>query len=204
VGGGPFGGFALGTIVVVGLAVIGSLTVLPGLLSWLGPKADAGRIPFLGRRQAAARPSRLWGALARRVVARPGLLGRAPPIAMLAAAAPAPGRGLGQPAVDAPKDAAVVQTMAAVQQAYPQAPAPAEVVLTGADVTGTKVLAAVDALRADAAKGGAIHDPVTTTVIGGGRALVVDGPLAGNGTDTASNNALLTLRNQILPHTLGQ
>jgi RND superfamily putative drug exporter len=113
--------------------------------------------------------------------------------------------------VDAPKDAAVVQTMAAIQRAFPQAPAPAEVVVTGADVTGPKMLAAVDALRADAAAvkgagevGGAIHDPVTTTVIGGGRALVVAVPLAGNGTDTASDDALLTLRNQLLPDTVGK
>jgi len=204
VGGGPFSGFALGTIAVVGLAVIGSLTVLPALLAWLGPKADAGRIPFLGRRQAAARPSRLWGALARRVVARPVIWGGAATIAMLALAAPVLGLRLGEPAVDAPKDAAVVQTMAAIQRAFPQAPAPAEVVVTGADVTGPTVLAAVDALRADAARGGAIHDPVTTTVIGGGRALVVDVPLAGNGTDTASDNALLTLRNELLPDTLGK
>jgi putative drug exporter of the RND superfamily len=49
VGGGPFNGMAIGTITVVGIAVIGSLTVLPALLAWLGPKADAGRIPFLGR-----------------------------------------------------------------------------------------------------------------------------------------------------------
>src|SRR6202008_4776786 len=38
----------------------------------------------------------------------------------------------------------------------------------------------------------------------GGRALVVDVPLAGDGADTASDNALLTLRNQILPDTLGK
>src|SRR6185437_3949152 len=151
VGGGPFGGFALGTIAVVGLAVTGSLTVLPALLAWLGPKADAGRIPFLGRRQASARPSRFWGALARRVVARPLIWGGVAAIAMLALAAPVLGMRLGQPAVDAPKDAAVVQTMTAIQRAYPQAPAPAEVVVTGADVTGPKMLAAVNALRADAA-----------------------------------------------------
>ena len=111
VGGGPFSGFALGTIAVVGIAVTGSLTVLPALLAWLGPKADAGRIPFLGRRQAAARPSRLWGALARRVVARPVIWGGVAAIALLALAAPALGLRLGEPAVDAPKDAAVVQTM---------------------------------------------------------------------------------------------
>ena len=111
VGGGPFGGFALGTIAVVGLAVTGSLTVLPALLAWLGPKADAGRIPFLGRRQASARPSRFWAALARRVVARPLIWGGVAAIAMLALAAPVLGLRLGEPAVDAPKDAAVVQTM---------------------------------------------------------------------------------------------
>ena len=154
VGGGPFTGFALGTIAVVGLAVVGSLTVLPGLLAWLGPKADAGRIPFLGRRQAAARPSRLWGALARRVVARPLVWGGVAAIALLALAAPALGLRLGEPAADVPKDAAVVRTLDAIEQAFPQAPAPAEVVVTGTDVTGPKVLAAVDALRARAADGG--------------------------------------------------
>ena len=132
VGGGPFSGIALGTIAVVGIAVAGSLTVLPALLAWLGPKADAGRIPFLGRRRAAARPSRLWAALARRVVARPVIWGGVAAVALLALAAPALGLRLGEPAVDAPKDAAVVTTMDAIQRAFPQAPAPAEVVVTGA------------------------------------------------------------------------
>jgi RND superfamily putative drug exporter len=202
--GGPFPGVALGTIAVVGLAVIGSLTVLPGLLAWLGPKADAGRIPFLGRRRAAARPSRLWGALARQVVARPLAWGGITTIVLLALAAPALGLRLGQPAADVPKGAPVVRTFDAIEQAFPQAPAPAQVVVTGSDVTGPKVLAAVDALRARAADGGVIHEPVTATSIGGGRALVVDVPLAGDGTNTASDNSLATLRSQILPDTLGK
>ena len=204
VGGGPFTGMALGTVAVVGIAVIGSLTVLPGLLAWLGPRADAGRIPFLGRRQADARPSRLWGALARRVVARPLVWGGVAAIGLLALAAPALGLRLGEPAADVPKDAAVVRTLDAIEQAFPQAPAPAVVVVTGTDPTGPKVLAAVNALRARAAGGGAIHDPVTATAIGGGRALVVDVPLAGDGANAASETALATLRNQLLPDTLGK
>jgi RND superfamily putative drug exporter len=44
-----FTGVAIGTIAVVGVAVAGSLTALPALLSWLGPWADRGRVPFLGR-----------------------------------------------------------------------------------------------------------------------------------------------------------
>ena len=210
VGGGPFSGMAFGTIAVVGIAVAGSLTVLPALLAWLGPKADAGRIPFLGRRRAAARPSRLWAGLARRVVARPLVWGGVAAVAMLALAVPALGLRLGEPAVDAPKDAVVIRTMDAIQQAFPQAPAPAEVVVTGSGVTGPRVTAAVGELRSIAAVkgagdvGGAIHEPVSTTVLGGGRALLVGVPLAGDGTDTASDNALLTLRDQLLPETLGK
>jgi putative drug exporter of the RND superfamily len=203
VGGGPFTGIALGTVAVVGIAVIGSLTVLPALLAWLGPKADAGRIPFLGRRRAKARPSRLWAALARRVVARPAVWGAVATIALLALAAPALGLRLGEPAVDAPKGASVTTTMDAIQRAFPQAPAPAEVVVSGQDVTGPQVLAAVAAIRAQAAVGGAIHEPVTATELGGGRALLVDVPLAGSGANSASDNALLTLRDRILPSTLG-
>ena len=98
-----------------------------------------------------------------------------------------------------PKDAAAVRTLDAIEQAFPQAPAPAVVVVTGTDVTGPKVLAAVNDIRARAADasanhGGVIHEPVTATAIGGGRALVVDVPLAGDGANTASYNALATLR----------
>jgi RND superfamily putative drug exporter len=205
-----FSGIAIGTIAVVGIAVAGSLTVIPALLSWLGPRADWGRIPFLGRGRAAARPSRLWAALVRRVVAHPAIWGVTATVALLALAAPALGMRLGEPAVDVPPGQAVVATTAAIQRAFPQTPSPAEVVVTGPGATGPRVLAAVAALqgRAAAAKGageagGPIREPVTATAVGGG-ALVIDVPLAGRGADSVSDQALATLRNQILPATLGR
>jgi putative drug exporter of the RND superfamily len=204
VGGGPFAGIAAGTIAVVFIAVAGSLTVLPALLSWLGPRSDAGRIPFLGRRRAAARPSRTWAALARGVVARPVIWGGLAAVALLALAAPALGLRIGEPPIDAPYDLPAVQTMIRIQQAFPQAPGPAQIVVTGPDVTGSKVAAAVAALRAlTASGGGPVRGPVTATSIGGGRGLVVDVQLAGNGTDSASFGALTTLRDHDLPATLG-
>src|SRR5260370_19327152 len=68
-----FTGFAIGTMTVVGVAVAGSLTALPALLSLLGPWADRGKVPFLGKARSQARPSRLWIALLGRVVPRPPL-----------------------------------------------------------------------------------------------------------------------------------
>jgi hypothetical protein len=41
-----FSGLAIGTITVVGLSVLGSVTVLPALLAWLGRFTDRGRIPL--------------------------------------------------------------------------------------------------------------------------------------------------------------
>jgi len=209
-----FAGIALGTIAVVGIAVAGSLTVLPALMSWLGPRADWGRIPFLGRSRAAGRPSRLWAALVRRMVRHPAIWGGVAAVALLALAAPALGMRLGEPAIDAPRGLAVVRTMNDIQRAFPQSPSPAEVVVTGPGVTGPGVRAAVAALQGRAAAmkgegeaGGAIREPVTATVAGGGRAgqaLVVNVPLAGNGSDTASYDALQRLRTHILPATLGR
>ncbi len=94
--------------------------------------------------------------------------------------------------------------MDAVQRAFPQAPAPAEIVVTGQDLTGPRVTAAVGELRARAVAGGPVRPPVTVTDLGGGRALLIGVQLAGSGTDTASDNAVLTLRNHILPDTLGK
>jgi putative drug exporter of the RND superfamily len=204
IGGGPFAGIAAGTIAVVAIAVAGSLTVLPGLLAWLGPRSDAGRIPFLGRRRAAARPSRTWAALARGVVARPVIWGGLAAIALLALATPALGLRIGQPPIDAPYDLPAVQTMLKIQQAFPQAPGPAQVVVTGSDVTGPRVAAAVGALRARTSAEGPVRGPVTATSIGGGRALLVTVQLAGNGQDATSYQALTTLRDQDLPATLGR
>ena len=200
-----FSGVAIGTIVVVGVAVAGSLTVLPALLSWLGGWADRGKIPFLGRRRTAARPSRLWAALVRRVVRRPLAWGGLGVVALLALAAPALGMRLGSPPNSGfPASAPVMRTMARIQAAFPQSPSPAMVVVSGGDLAAPAVTQAVTELRSSATSTGPIRPPVTASAIAGGRALLVQVPLAGSGSDPVSNHALDVLRGRILPATLGK
>jgi RND superfamily putative drug exporter len=203
-GAAEFTGMAIGAITVVGVAVAGSLTVVPALLSWLGRWADRGRIPFLGRRRTAAKPSKVWGALARRVVRRPLVWGGVAAVAMVALATPALGMHLAYPANDVPKSVPIVATLDRIQQAFPQAPSPAQVVVTGTGLTGSAARSAVAALQARASAHGPVRGPITTTAVAGGRALVINVPLAGNGANAVSNDALLTLRNQVLPATLGR
>ena len=56
-----FAAMAMGAILVVGVSLVASLTVLPALLSKLGDKVERGRIPFLMRRRSGTGTSRAWG-----------------------------------------------------------------------------------------------------------------------------------------------
>ena len=71
-----FASFGVGTVLVVAIALVGSLTVLPAVLSKLGDRVDRGRIPFLARRRAANGDSRFWGAVVHGRDAPSGRLGR--------------------------------------------------------------------------------------------------------------------------------
>ncbi len=201
-----FSGVAIGTILVVGVAVLGSLTFLPAILSMLGPWTDRGRIPFLGRRRTAARQSKFWGALARAVVRRPLAWGGVAVIALLALAAPALRLNLEDPGIHSlPPNVPAVHALADISTAFPGGPVPAEVVVTGQDLGGKQVSRAVAALHGQvAATHGAIREPITTAMFGHDQVLVVSVPLAGSGTNAASNNALATLRDHALPATLGK
>src|SRR5262249_59732767 len=92
-----FTGFAIGTIGVVGVAVAGSLTALPALLALLGPWADRGRLPFLGKARTRAERSRLWAALVGKVVRRPLLWGAIAVAGLGGRGGPPPRMGLRSP-----------------------------------------------------------------------------------------------------------
>jgi RND superfamily putative drug exporter len=201
-----FSGVAIGTILVVGVAMLGSLTFLPAILSMLGKWTDRGRIPFLGRRRTAARESRFWGVLARAVVKHPLAWGGVATVALLALAAPVLSLNLEDAGIHSlPPNVPVVHALADISQAFPGGPEPAEVVVTGADLGGRQVSQAIAALHGQVASThGAIREPISTAMFGHDQVLVVSVPLAGNGTDATSNNALLALRDHALPATLGQ
>jgi putative drug exporter of the RND superfamily len=224
-----FDGVAIGTMLVVAVAVLGSLTFLPALLSLLGTATDRVRVPFLGRRQAAARPSRVWRAVVTAVTRHPLALGGLAAVALLALATPLATLHLEDPGVDSlPASVPVVRTLDQILTAFPGGPAPAEVVVTGDNLTGpqfARALTAVQDIAADCRSDkigpssdlprgvrGVVHpgencvirEPITTASFADGQVEVVSVPLAGNTSDAASNSALVTLRDNVLPATLGK
>jgi putative drug exporter of the RND superfamily len=199
-----FTGIAFGTIMVVGVAVLGSLFFLPALLSWLGPWADRLQLPYLGRRLTHPKESRFWAGLASRVVGKPLLYGGIAAASLLALSAPALGMRLGNPSVDLPSNLGVVQVLTEIQHKFPAKPAPADVVVSGSNLASPAMHREISALEARAAIGGPIHGPVSVTPVASGKALVIQVPLAGNGSDSASTSAVVTLENRILPATIGK
>jgi len=201
-----FDGIAIGTMLVVAVAVLGSLTFLPALLSLLGTATDKARVPFLGRRQATARPSRLWRAVVTVVTRRPLALGGLAAAALLALATPLLTLHLEDPGINSfPDNVPVVRTLDQILTAFPGGPAPAEVVVTGGNLAGPQVTSALTALNhAAVASHGVIREPITTAMFADDKVMVVNVPLAGNTADAASNSALITLRDHVLPATLGK
>ena len=76
--------------------------------------------------------------------------------------------------------------------------------MTGRGLAGSQVAGALTALEGRATAHGPIRGPITAAPVADGRALLVSVPLAGNGVDAVSDHALLTLRDRVLPRTLGQ
>jgi uncharacterized membrane protein YdfJ with MMPL/SSD domain len=200
-----FSGFATGTIIVVAVAMLGSITVLPALLSKLGDNVMKGRVPILGRRrERAAGGSRMWDAILNPVLRHPAIAATLSAGALIALAIPAFGLHTGTPGADnLPKDAPIVKTFNAIEKAFPGNDLPAQVVVQAGDVNAPAVTKAIHKLERDAIASGHFNRPMKVDVAPSGKVALVTMPIAGNGTDARSNAALASLRNDLIPATIG-
>ena len=204
-GNATFTSLAVATIVVVAVAVLGSLTVLPALLSRLGDKVDRVRMPFVGRRaHRGDGEGRLWGAIVDRVLRRPALSAAAAAALLLALAAPALQLHLAATGIESfPKSLEVIKTYDRMQKAFPGSALPAEVVVKAPSVRTPAMRAAIDRLERRALASGQAFEPIVVTTNEQGTVADITVPIAGNGTDAASNAAFHLLRDTIVPETVG-
>jgi uncharacterized membrane protein YdfJ with MMPL/SSD domain len=198
-----FKSFAVGTMIVVAVAMIGSLTVLPAVLSKLGDRVEKGRIPFVHRLRRHKGESRIWGAVLDRVLRRPVVWALASAAVLLALAVPALGLHTAQTGTEGVTIAAI-EPVERLIDAFPGSPEPAIVVIKADDVTAAPVRDAIADLKREALATGQMNAPIDITTNPSGTVTKVEIPLEGKGTDEASNAALATLRGTLLPETVGQ
>ena len=96
-----FMSFSIGTMTVVAVTVVGSLTVLPASIARLGDKVDRGRIPYLSRALTRRRGGDgVWARIAESVMRHPLAAGAAAVAVLAALALPALGLRTAQSGLD--------------------------------------------------------------------------------------------------------
>jgi len=199
-GTGGFRGIAMGTILVVATSVLGSVTVLPALLSKLGDRIEKGHLPFLRRHRSG--DSRLWAVVLTAVLRRPLISAVAAASVLVALAVPALRMHTVQPTLtDYPKTLPIQETYARLQTAFPNGPLPAQVVVKANDIRTPQIAQAIREFRKEALATGQIHGPITLH-IANRRVAVILVPLGGPEMEATWNRQIETLRNQVIPRTL--
>ena len=199
-----FYGIGQATMLVVAVAVIGSLTLLPALLALLGDRVDRGQLPLVSRLRRPGQ-SRVWTAILDRVLARPALTAGVSACVLVVLALPVLRLHTATPGVnDLPQNTVALQTYNRIQQLFPGGGAPAIVVVGAPDVTAPAVVAAGVAFERAALASGQMNQPITFVVNPAHTAAIIQVPLAGTGEDAASIHALSVLRDTVIPATLGK
>jgi uncharacterized membrane protein YdfJ with MMPL/SSD domain len=199
-----FVSIGLATMLVVAIAVVGSLTVLPAMLALLGDRIDRGRLPRRLRRRQRPAGETLWGRIAGGVTRRP-LASLVTAVCLLGTLAmPVVQLDTNDPGIAGlPQDLPVVQAQRAIERDFPGAPSTAQLVVSGNGLDRPEQRAALDALgaRAAAAVGG--RAAVRVEVARDGRTAILAVPMSVVGADE-ERRAIDALRDRVAPTAPGE
>jgi uncharacterized membrane protein YdfJ with MMPL/SSD domain len=197
-----FASFAVATMTVVAVAMLGSLTVLPALLSKLGDNVDRVRVPFVNRLRRDDGEGRIWGAIIDRVLRHPALSVTLAGGLLVALAVPALQLHTAQASIDS-YPPQFLTAYNRVKDAFPGTEIGADVVVKAPDVEAPAVQEAIGQLEWRALETGLMNKPIDVDVNTAGTVATISIPVDGEGTDSTSNAALAALRDKVIPPTLG-
>ncbi len=203
-----FSSLAVGAILVVAVAVLGSITVLPAVLAGLGRWVDRPRVPFLHRLTLRPeRRSRLWSALLRPALRRPvaALVVGAGVLVLLAL--PAAGMRTSLPGLaDLPRSIPAMQSYDRLTAAFPTEGAVHVVAVRApAERSGEVRSALLDlAGRAGASPRFAARGEPDLEVSADGRVSVLTLAIPDADDSPGAEQSLRELRGALVPQTVGR
>ncbi len=192
-----FRSMAVGTIAVVMISIIGSLTFLPATLSILGNGINWGRIPYFGRDREEG--SGFWSNLVGFVMRRPLPLALAAAVLLLALAYPVTHLRLGLVDIDSfPDKIEGVKTLQAMNDKWPQGTTlKLFAVVTNADKSETR--AAMERFKEAGLRVKGLGEPSEITLSKNGTVAQVGFTVGGHMNDLANQNLALKLRQELVP-----
>jgi RND superfamily putative drug exporter len=196
-----FNSLAVGSILVVAIAVLGSITVLPALLGGLGRWVDRPRVPLLWRLNSRIGRGGISRRLLSPVVRHPKAALLLAGAVVVALAVPALGMKTHSANLETlPASISEVQTMRDVGTAFPSEGSVADIVVRADADQQDEVVAALEQLDRDAAETGSFvstGDGVATSADGRTSLLEVSMPF--EESDERVDTALHELRDGLLP-----
>jgi RND superfamily putative drug exporter len=228
-----FTSIGIGAMLVVFTSMVGSLTVLPAILGKLGDRVERGalavlaagalrvlrlagtqprflvrlreRRTFLSRLKGDRTESRVWGSILKPVLRFPAIaVGLAVTVLVVLTLPVLHIHTKLLSFTDLPRDIPIVKTYADIQKSFPGSQSPAQVVIEAPNVEAAGVQQAIGQLEQRALATKQMFEPIEQFVNPGKTVVRIQVPLAGTGDDTTSIAALQTLRDQVLPQTLGR
>jgi len=199
-----FESFATGTILVVAVAVVGSLTVLPAILAWLGDRVEKGGVPIIRRMKWNAGESGFWSRVLDPVLRHPVVSIVLAGGLLVFLAIPAFSLHTANQSVESlPQNLGSIKTYNKIQAAFPGGPIPAVVAVSAKSIATPQVKRGIAELRNEATASPLFKQPITIDVNSDRTFAQVDIPIVGNGSDSKSNAALSELRDNLIPATIG-
>lgn len=205
-----FEAMGLASLMVVAVAMVGSVTVLPALLSLLGERVEKGRLPFLNRIKRGKRnnngESRVWRAILGAVLRRPKAALVMAAGALIAITLPAIGMHTQNLTLDQEfgDSLPIVGTYDRVNETFPGGASLANVVIKATDINAPEVKQAIADFRTQAVSRGASDGPIKITLHSAENVAFVDVPLIGGSDQKKAEKSLDLLRDHIRPETLGK
>ena len=197
-----FSALAVGSILVVLAAVLGSLTVLPALLAKVGHWVDRPQVPLLKRLTRRIPPGAISGRILAPVMRRPGVMAIVVIGVLGALAAPAITMKLRPANISTlPRDIPQVQTFTRLERSFPQELPELDVVVAAPARSAVAVRAALVTLQAQTAA-----DPDFSVGTGSAISTSADGTVsrlvlrtAHSEGDSINEKILLRLRTRFVP-----
>jgi RND superfamily putative drug exporter len=195
-----FRSISAGAIIVVIVTVVAALTLLPAVLSLLGDRVNALRVPFAGRRRGSEAEGGFWDRLVHAVMAYPVISVVASVAVLLAASAPYLRIELGFAGVTTmPRDSDMYRGFAILEEEFTGGLIePTRIVVDAPDVRTQTIGVAITRLVAALAQDDSFG-PALAEVGDAGNLAVLSTSIGGDATSDAAFDALHRLRDTYIP-----
>jgi uncharacterized membrane protein YdfJ with MMPL/SSD domain len=192
-----FRSMAVGTISVVLVAVIGSLTFLPATLAIVGDGVNRLRVPFVGRDREEG--SGIWAIVVKAVMRRPVIAAATTALLLLAIASPVLRLHMGQADFSSfPDSLDGVQAVNLLNEKWPAgSDLDLSVVVTRADEAPTK--AAIQRMTDAVLAIPGLSGPPVTSVSADGHVAFINYLMAGGSNDVRNQDIVRQVRSSVVP-----